>query len=108
MKAKLIVEKLYALEDEDTAFNYVEDEIGHFYFCDNWKKHRDLYSERLRVWLAENGDLARYDAIVQLLDDLADKKIQWTDFDQDTFDVSKDIARIVKKEAKEKARHGAS
>lgn len=108
-KAKTLVEFAFAdhprydIEAHDLAYDFVENEIGHFYFADSWLKHREFYMEKLQAWLDARTRGAKKDDVVSELDTMADMGLKWSDFDQDDF-LSADDIRKLNAPAKKKPR----
>jgi hypothetical protein len=96
----------YDVEAHDLAYDFIENEIGHFYFADSWKKHRDYYLDQLKVWLNARARAEKLDSVVDEMDELANLGLKWSDFDFDHFLTDDEIRKLNEPE-KEKPRRRA-
>jgi hypothetical protein len=98
-------EPRYDIEAHDLAYDFIENEIGHFYFADSWIKHREHYLGLLGTWLNARAREDKLERVVDELDELAKMGLRWSDFDQDDFLTDEDIRKLNEPE-KEKPRRG--
>jgi hypothetical protein len=99
-RAKSLVERAftdssrYDVEAHDLAYDFIENEIGHFYFADSWLKHRDHYYEKLQTWLNARARKDKLEHVIDELDEMADMGLKWSDFDQDHFLTDDEIRKL--------------
>ena len=94
----------YDIEAHDLAYDFIENEIGHFYFADSWKKHRSFYLNKLQVWLNARVREDKLDSVIDEMDNLAAMGLKWSDFDQDDFLTDDDIRKLNAPEKEKKPR----
>jgi hypothetical protein len=109
-KAKILVEQAfedlprYDIEAHDLAYDFAENEVGHFYFADSWPKHREYYMELLKIWLNARTRDDKLDSVVEELDRLAEIGLKWSDFNQDHFLTDDEIKKLNEPEKPKKPR----
>lgn len=77
--ARQLIDEAVDLEAEDLASDFIETEIGRFYFDTSWKTKRKSYDLKLRQWLEVNGHREKYTEVAALIDQWADEGHSWND-----------------------------
>lgn len=79
--ARTLIDETVAadLAVEDLCADFIESEVGRFYFDQSWHAHRPHYEGGLRAWLAQRGEPEQFEAVAGMIDQLADGKLTWSD-----------------------------
>lgn len=77
--ARRLIDESVDLEAEDLAADFIETQIGRFYFNTSWQEKKDLYMARLTDWLHAQGRGDKMDQVVELIDHLASGNFAWND-----------------------------
>ena len=77
--ARQLIDEAVDLEAEDLAAEFIETELGRFYFDTSWKTKRESYDLKLRQWLEANGQRQKYDEVAALIDQWSEQGHSWND-----------------------------
>jgi hypothetical protein len=106
-RARQLIDEAVDLDAEDLVADFIESQIGRFYFNTSWQEKRDFYMTRLVDWLAKQERSDKLPQVVELIDHLATGNFAWNDRWADDYGGESDKSVAVKPKPKKRSQPNA-
>lgn len=78
-RARQLIDEAVDLDAEDLAYDFVETQVGRFFYDSSWKLKKDHYLGKLRGWLEDQGYGEKLKAVSAVIDKLSAEGHTWND-----------------------------